>query len=69
MRADQLEEAWRVITPVLEEWQSAPPSDFPNYEAGTWGPEQAEALIARDGRSWAISEPNHAAEEAAEATE
>jgi len=69
MRADQLEEAWRVITPVLEAWQSAPPSDFPNYEAGTWGPEQAEAIIARDGRSWAISEPNHAAEEAAEATE
>ena len=26
--------------------------DFPNYSAGTWGPESAEALIAQDGRSW-----------------
>jgi len=69
MRADQLEEAWQVITPILEAWQSAPPSDFPNYEAGTWGPREAEALIAQDGRSWAIAETNHTAVEAAEAAE
>ena len=29
-----------------------PPTDFPNYEAGTWAPESAEVLIAQDGRSW-----------------
>jgi len=28
------------------------PVDFPNYQAGTWGPEAAEVLIAQDGRSW-----------------
>jgi hypothetical protein len=28
------------------------PADFPNYQAGTWGPESAEVLIAQDGRSW-----------------
>jgi len=50
MRADQLEEAWRIIAPILETWQSSPPSDFPNYEAGTWGPELAEALIAQGFR-------------------
>lgn len=52
MRADQVETAWSVITPILEAWQSVPPVDFPNYPSGTWGPEEAEALTARDGHSW-----------------
>ncbi|MEB4593002.1 glucose-6-phosphate dehydrogenase [Candidatus Thiothrix sp. Deng01] len=51
MRADQVEVAWGVVQPVLDAWQSAP-SDFPNYPAGTWGPESSERLIAQDGRSW-----------------
>jgi glucose-6-phosphate 1-dehydrogenase len=53
MRADQVEAAWSVINPILIVWESVPPVDFPNYPAGSWGPESAEALIARDGRSWA----------------
>jgi glucose-6-phosphate 1-dehydrogenase len=52
MRADQVEAAWSIITPVIEEWEASPPIDFPNYQSGTWGPEAAEVLIARDGRSW-----------------
>jgi len=52
MRADQTEAAWAVIEPILDMWQSVGPTDFPNYEAGTWGPEQADVLIAQDGRSW-----------------
>ncbi|WP_243371756.1 glucose-6-phosphate dehydrogenase [Geotalea sp. SG265] len=52
MRADQVESAWSVITPILEAWDSVPPADFPNYEAGGWGPEAADVLIARDGHSW-----------------
>jgi glucose-6-phosphate 1-dehydrogenase len=52
MRADQVEAAWQIITPVLEVWQEKPPVDFPNYTPGTWGPEDAEALIARDGFHW-----------------
>ncbi len=51
MRDDQVEAAWSVITPILDSWQSLP-ADFPNYPAGTWGPESAEVLIAQDGRSW-----------------
>jgi glucose-6-phosphate 1-dehydrogenase len=53
MRADQVEAAWSVIDPILEVWKSAPPIDFPNYSAGTWGPEASETLVARDGHSWA----------------
>ena len=33
-------------------------ADFPNYAAGSWGPEAAEALIARDGRSWFSVQPS-----------
>ncbi|HSD96160.1 MAG TPA: glucose-6-phosphate dehydrogenase [Sulfuricaulis sp.] len=52
MRADQVEAAWQVLMPVLESWADNPPNDFPNYAAGTWGPESAEALVAADGNSW-----------------
>ncbi len=52
MRADQVEGSWSAITPILNVWQNALPSDFPNYVAGTWGPEAADVLIAKDGRSW-----------------
>ncbi|RYY96493.1 MAG: glucose-6-phosphate dehydrogenase [Chitinophagaceae bacterium] len=52
MRADQVEAAWKVIAPVMDVWASRPPVDFPNYSPGTWGPEDAEALIARDGFHW-----------------
>ena len=53
MRADQVEAAWRLLMPVLEVWAAAPPSDFPNYAAGTWGPEDAQGLLAQ-GHSWPL---------------
>jgi glucose-6-phosphate 1-dehydrogenase len=52
MRADQVECAWSVVTPILEVWDNTEPLYFPNYPAGTWGPEVAESLIAQDGRHW-----------------
>lgn len=51
MRADQVESAWEVVQPVLDAWSTAQ-SNFPNYAAGTWGPESAEMLIQQDGRNW-----------------
>ncbi|HEY0058206.1 MAG TPA: glucose-6-phosphate dehydrogenase [Flavisolibacter sp.] len=53
MRADQVEAAWTIITPIMEVWAAKPAVDFPNYAPGAWGPEDAEALIAKDGRHWA----------------
>lgn len=52
MRADQVEEAWDIVMPILEVWQARQPSGFPNYTPDSWGPEDAEALIARDGHNW-----------------
>ncbi|HLG51920.1 MAG TPA: glucose-6-phosphate dehydrogenase [Chloroflexota bacterium] len=51
-RSDEVEAAWRLLTPMLEAWEEGPPPDFPNYAAGTWGPEAAHALIEEDGRRW-----------------
>lgn len=51
-RADMVEAGWRVIEPVLDVWKALPPRSFPNYAAGTWGPKEAEELLARDGREW-----------------
>ena len=53
MRSDQVLIAWDVVTPILESWESHNSLDFPNYSAGMWGPENAEALIARQGHTWA----------------
>jgi glucose-6-phosphate 1-dehydrogenase len=52
MRADQVEAAWEVVMPILDSWENSPPDDFPNYEAGTWGPDEATQLLARDARHW-----------------
>jgi len=51
-RADEVEAAWTIATPIVDSWLDAPAPDFPNYAAGTWGPEAAESLIERDGRRW-----------------
>jgi glucose-6-phosphate 1-dehydrogenase len=40
------------VDPIIEAWAEMPAPDFPNYEAGTWGPETADDLLARDGRRW-----------------
>jgi glucose-6-phosphate 1-dehydrogenase len=54
MRADQVEAAWEVVTPVLEGWAAESPPDFPNHPAGSWGPEPADALLAREGHHWLV---------------
>lgn len=51
MTADQVEAAWALVMPVLEHWEATPP-DFPNYPAGSWGPEEADAWLKREGRHW-----------------
>lgn len=52
MRADQVEAAWEVVMPVLDYWENNTMNNFPNYPANSWGPENAEALIAKDGFHW-----------------
>jgi len=51
-RADEVEAAWSIVTPIIETWAVDDAPAFPNYEAGTWGPGEAHQLLARDGRRW-----------------
>jgi glucose-6-phosphate 1-dehydrogenase len=51
-RADEVEAAWAAVDPILDAWLDESAPDFPNYEAGTWGPPEADRLIERAGRRW-----------------
>ena len=51
-RADTVEAAWRPVQRLIETWANGPAPNFPDYAAGTAGPEEASRLIAGDGRAW-----------------
>jgi glucose-6-phosphate 1-dehydrogenase len=50
IRADEAEGAWSILAPVMRHWSDNKEVSF--YEAGTWGPKEADALLAHDGREW-----------------
>jgi glucose-6-phosphate 1-dehydrogenase len=49
-RRDEVEAAWTLFDPMLKQWDEA--TSIPTYEAGTWGPKEADDLLAADGRHW-----------------
>lgn len=51
-RADMAEGTWKIMDSILGVWEALPPEDFPNYDAGSEGPEAADELMQRDGRQW-----------------
>jgi glucose-6-phosphate 1-dehydrogenase len=51
-RHDFVETSWELITPVHNAWAAEKLRSLPTYEAGEWGPREADALIARDERRW-----------------
>jgi glucose-6-phosphate 1-dehydrogenase len=51
-RRDEVEEQWSFMDKVFDAWAQEGNTPPPLYEAGTWGPEQADDLLARDGRRW-----------------
>ena len=51
MRADMVEQAWRIVQPVLDVW-AKDVAELPIYPAGSPGPSEADTLLARDGRHW-----------------
>jgi glucose-6-phosphate 1-dehydrogenase len=50
IRADEAEGAWSILEPVMRAWSES--KEAPTYPAGTWGPEEADELLERDGREW-----------------
>jgi glucose-6-phosphate 1-dehydrogenase len=52
-RQDMVEASWKVVQPILDDW-SHHQFDFPNYDAGTWGPKEADEMLARNGHEWRV---------------
>jgi glucose-6-phosphate 1-dehydrogenase len=50
-RGDWIEQAWTLTQPILDHWAHTP-GPLPQYEAGAWGPPEADAFIAGDGGRW-----------------
>ncbi len=50
IRADETERAWEILDPVIHAWAGS--KEISLYPAGSWGPEEAEELLRRDGRRW-----------------
>jgi glucose-6-phosphate 1-dehydrogenase len=58
MRADMVEQAWRIVQPVLNDWVTEK-ANFPNYDSGTDGPKAADELLAADkDRAWRPISPS-----------
>jgi glucose-6-phosphate 1-dehydrogenase len=53
-RSDGIERAWELIDPILGGWETSAAPPLATYEPGTWGPDAADAFIARDGRAWRL---------------
>ncbi|MGZ3582242.1 MAG: glucose-6-phosphate dehydrogenase [Ktedonobacterales bacterium] len=51
-RIDESEYSWRLVDNIESAWARQPASAIAQYEPGTWGPKEADALIERDGRTW-----------------
>lgn len=52
-RSDEVATSWKILTPILQYWAEHEPR-FPNYSAGSWGPDKAEAILTKDERAWRI---------------
>jgi glucose-6-phosphate 1-dehydrogenase len=51
-RHDEVELSWSLVDPIIKTWQRIKPANFPTYEAGSWGPNEADEFIQRDRRRW-----------------
>ena len=51
-RHDWVESAWTLMDPIIQVWHLSKPKNFSNYEAGSWGPREADEFVQRDGRRW-----------------
>jgi len=51
-RADMVEAGWKVVAPILDVVHASPSALLHEYPAFSWGPPEADALLARTGRQW-----------------
>ena len=51
IRSDEVEQSWRIVDPIIQQWADGS-GRVPLYEAGSWGPPDADRLLSEDGRTW-----------------
>jgi glucose-6-phosphate 1-dehydrogenase len=51
IRWDEVERAWEIMDPLVERWRDSA-AGLAFYDAGSWGPPEADDLLAGEGRSW-----------------
>lgn len=54
IRSDQIEISWKIMDPIIQGWAGGEGPPLENYAMGSWGPEQADFLLARAGRRWRV---------------
>jgi glucose-6-phosphate 1-dehydrogenase len=52
IRRDETEMSWRIVDSIINAWKDMPARTVYPYPAGTWGPQEADVLIEKDGRQW-----------------
>jgi len=52
IRGDETEASWKLITPILQHWQACGEQGMAGYAAGSWGPREADRLLADNGHEW-----------------
>jgi glucose-6-phosphate 1-dehydrogenase len=52
-RQDMVEASWTAVQPILDDWAKRK-FNFPNYDAGTWGPKESDEMLARNGHTWRV---------------
>ncbi len=53
-RQDEVMASWQLLDPIIDVWANSTAKDFPNYPAGSWGPQEADILLEKSGRSWRL---------------
>ena len=51
-RNDSIELSWKLVDPILKGWEASQEPPLEVYEPGSWGPDQADSLLGREGRCW-----------------
>ncbi len=53
-RSDGIEASWNMVDPIIQGWEAQNNPPLHIYPVGSWGPEDADHLLARDGRRWRL---------------
>jgi glucose-6-phosphate 1-dehydrogenase len=59
IRSDVIDQSWALMDPIIQAWESGEGAPLAFYEPGSWGPTEADSLVAQDGFTWIDSSENH----------